>query len=340
MTTQHRSAEALAQFGGESLNQRLAALARPATAMTVNEAIDAYMRAYRGRDVAIGQRLASWAALIGDRPLAAVDTRMVRACREAIAQQPALTFKGRDFEGRPIFQPKAAQRPKSTATLNRYVTAFASVCTWLIDHEQVAHDWRHPCRGVKRLAEADGRVRFLDDDERARLLAACKASEYPRLHALVLTALLTGARRGELLGLTWRDVDLDAGIARLGKTKNGDRRTLVLLPQVVAALRPFASTDGSRHVFGSVKSKFAKPAQIDTAWRHAVKRAGLTNYRFHDNRHSFASAMAQAGVDLTVVADCLGHRQLTMTRRYSHLKTQTKAAAMAAALGGIGTAAS
>jgi integrase len=335
MTTQHRTAEALAQFGGEHLTQRMAALARPAAALTVKEAIDAYMRVYDGRDPTRTQRLAAWGALIGATPLAQVDNRLVRAVRDTIAEQPALTYKGLDFEGRPIFQPKARARGKSTATLNRYVTAFSAVCSWLLEQDLAPPAWRHPCRGVKRLTESDGRVRFLDDDERTRLLAACKASDYPRLHALALTAILTGARRGELLGLTWRDVDLEAGIAYLAKTKNGDRRTLVLLPAVVQALRPFHSTAPARYVFGSVKSKFTKPAKIDTAWRNAVKRAGLTNYRFHDNRHSFASALAQAGVDLAVVADCLGHRQLVMTKRYAHLKTQTKAAAMAAALGAI-----
>jgi integrase len=191
------------------------------------------------------------------------------------------------------------------------------------------------------LTEPAGRVRYLSDEQRAALLAACRASKYPRLHAFALTALLTGARRGELLGLRWRDVELPAehqpdgeGVAYLDRSKNGDRKMLVLLPAVVAALRPFVG-DPDRFVFGSVRDKHRSPARIDSAWRDAVARAGLKDWRMHDCRHDFASRMVQAGVDLTVVAECLGHRQLVMTRRYAHLKRATKAQAMRTALGGL-----
>ena len=196
--------------------------------------------------------------------------------------------------------------------------------------------------GLKRLPGERERVRYLDDDERARLLEACKAREnrrgarYPRLYALVLTAICTGARRGELMGLKWGDVDLEAGVARLGRTKNGDRRTLVLLPQVVEALKPFASKDAGRFVFGSPATQYRNPASLDTAWRKALARAGIEDFRFHDLRHCTASSLVQAGVDLAVVADVLGHRKLDMTKRYAHLKIETKARAMREALGGIG----
>jgi integrase len=192
-------------------------------------------------------------------------------------------------------------------------------------------------------------VRFLDQDERARLFEACKAQEpkrgkvraaagarYPRLYALVLTAITTGARRGELLGLTWADVDLERRVARLGRTKNGDRRTLVLLPHVAEALRPFQSSDPARYLFGSPRTKYQTPASIDTAWRTAVARAGIRDFRFHDLRHCCASYLAQAGKPLNVIAEVLGHRKLDMTRRYAHLTVNTKAQAMHDALGDIG----
>jgi integrase len=168
-----------------------------------------------------------------------------------------------------------------------------------------------------------------------RLFEATKASKYPRLYALTLMAMKTGARRGELLSLTWRDVDLAAGVARLAQSKNGDRRTLVLLPDVVEALRPLQGTDPDRFVFGSVRSKYQTPASIGSAWREAVQRAALKDWKFHDLRHCCASYMAQAGIPLNVIAEVLGHRSLEMTRRYSHLTTQTKAGAMLSALGEI-----
>jgi integrase len=332
---------ALAHCGGERILQSVAALARPPEQLTLRDLVDRYMRAYVGHDVALPQRLSAWCALIGDLPLPEITSDVVHVCREAIRDQPALTYKGEDAFGNPIFRAKGAGeakgrgQAKSGSTLNKYVSALGSVCTWAIHERLVPRGWAHPCRGVKRMEEPRGRVRFLDAEERARLLEACKASLYPRMHALVLTGMLTGARRGELLGLRWRDLELDAGRAHLHNTKNGDRRTLVLLPAVVDALRPFASTDGSRLVFGSVQSRYQRPASIDTAWRLALERARVADFRFHDLRHCCASYLAQAGVPLNTIAEILGHRKLDMTRRYAHLTTATTAAAMQSALGAI-----
>jgi integrase len=336
---QHPTATALAHSGGEALQAKLRALAQRPAALPVREVIDRYMRAYKGRDSSRAQRLAAWVALLGDFTLEQLDADLVHVAREELRAQPALAFKGTDFEGRPIFKAKRGSAAKTPATLNKYVAALGAVCTWAIEQRIAPRGWVHPCRGVRRLPEPDGRVRFLEPDERERLLAACKASKYPRLHAFVLMALLTGARRGELLALRWRDVELPApeqpeaeGVAYLARSKNGDRKTLVLLPAVVAALRPFAG-EADRYVFGSPRAKHREPASIDTAWREAVRRAGLSDFKLHDCRHDFASRMVQAGVDLVVVAECLGHRQLAMTKRYSHLKRATKAQAMRAALG-------
>jgi integrase len=318
-----------------NIQQRLHHLAQRPDGLPLAELIDRYMAVYDGRDTTRAQRLATWQAMIGPLTLEQIDSDTIYACRAELAAQPALAFKGRDFEGRRIFKPRATTRRKSPATINRYVQAVAAVFTWAIEQRLSPRGWMHPCRGLRRFEEAQGRVRFLDNDERRRLLEACQRSKYPRLHALVLMAMLTGARQGELLGLRWEDVDLDNGLAYLGRTKNGDRRTLVLLPQVVQALQPFASADGKRLVFGSVKSAYQRPASIDTAWREAVARAAVPDFRFHDLRHCCASYLAQAGTPLNVIAEVLGHRKLDMSRRYAHLTTQTKAQAMRAALGAL-----
>ena len=304
--------------------------------ITVRELIEQRMATYTGRDVALVQRLTTWRTMLGDYTLDQVTCDVVHVAREELRQYPALAFKGRDHEGERIFKPKAAERPRTPATINRYMAALSGVFTWAIERKLAPRGWMNPCRGIRRLAGERERLRFLDADERARLFEACKASRYARLHALVLTGMLTGARKGELLALTWRDVDLERGIAQLGRTKNGDRRTLVLLPQVVEALRPFAG-ESSRYVFGSVLSRYKVPAEVDTAWRHAIARARVEDFRFHDLRHCCASYMAQAGKPLNVIAEVLGHRKLDMTRRYAHLTVQSKAQAMREALGNIGT---
>lgn len=319
-----------------SIGQRLKALAQRPTSLTVGELIDRYMAQYAGRDSTRAQRLAAWSAMVGEFTLEQVDSDLMHAGRAELATQPPLVFLGLDHTGRRIFKAKGRAQAKSPATLNRYMVGIAAVFTWAIEQRLAPRGWVHPCRGIKRLAEPDGRVRFLDEAERERLFAACRASQYPRLYPLALMAMLTGARKGELLGLRWRDLDLDAGVAMLGKTKNGDRRTLVLLPQLVDLLRPLAG-DRDRYVFGSVRSRFQAPATIDSAWRDAVARAKVRNFRFHDLRHCCASYLAQAGTPLNVIAEVLGHRKLDMTRRYAHLTTQTKAAAMRTALGAIGS---
>lgn len=327
--------EAASPGTASRITERLRALTSRPQALTAHDLIERYMAQYAGRDSTRGQRLRAWCDMIGERTLEDIDADTIHAGRAELASQPALAFKGRDHAGRRIFRTKPRSAPKSAATLNRYAQAIAAVFTWAIEQRLAPRGWTHPCRGLKRIPEADGRVRFLDAEERTRLFDACRSSRYPRLHAIALTAMLTGARRGELLGLRWRDLELDEGLARLGKTKNGDRRTLVLLPQVVEVLRPFQSSDPARFVFGSVRSKYLEPASVDTAWREALARAGIKDFRFHDLRHCCASYLAQAGTPLNVIAEVLGHRKLDMARRYAHLTTQTKAQAMRAALGEI-----
>ncbi len=318
------------------IGARIRALAERPQSQTVTELVEKYMLAYAGRDRSMGQRLDTWKILIGDFTLEKVDADLIHAARAELLSLPALAYKGLDHDGKQIFKTKSRHRAKSPATINKYISALGSLFTWALDQRLTPRGWIHPCRGIRRMPEPDGRVRFLDDAERARLFEACKKSQYPRFYALVLMAMLTGARRGELMGLKWSDMDLANKLAYLGRTKNGDRRTLVLLPQVVEALQVFGPGDADRYVFGSVKDKHQKPASLDTAWFHAIKRAKIENFRFHDLRHCCASYMAQAGVPLNVIAEVLGQRKLDMTRRYSHLTTQTKATAMVAALGEIG----
>jgi integrase len=318
-----------------NIAERLRALAVRPQSITVRELIERYMAQYSGRDTTRAQRLSAWLAMVGDFTLEQVDSDLMHAGRHELQTTPALVFKGLDHAGNRIFKPKAGASDKSNATLNRYMVAISAVFTWAAEQRLTPRGWLNPCRGIRRLKEDDGRVRFLDASERARLFDACRASKYPRLYALALMAMLTGARKGELLALRWRDLDLAKGLAGLGKTKNGDRRTLVLLPQVIEALRPFQG-DAERFVFGSVGSRFQSPASVDSAWRDAVDRAQVKNFRFHDLRHCCASYMAQDGAPLNVIAEVLGHRKLDMARRYAHLTTQTKAQAMRSALGAIG----
>lgn len=198
------------------------------------------------------------------------------------------------------------------------------------------------CRKVPKQAERPGVVRFLSDDERVRLLEACRASKWPRLYGLVLLALTTGARRGELEGLRWRDVDLDRAEALIATTKNGAPKLLPLLPAVVEELRRFLAEDTaafrigtpSRRVFGS-RLRPDLPFNFGEVWKVALREARIRNFRFHDLRHSCASYLAQQGASLLEIADVLGHRCLAMTQRYSHLCSDSKKKLVHRVLGDI-----
>lgn len=318
-----------------SIANRLRALSQRPQRLLVSDLIERYMAQYAGRDPTRAQRLSAWLHMIGSFSLEEIDADLVHTARAELADKPPVVFVGLDHEGQQIFKAKGRAKLRSGASVNRYFVAMSAVFTWAIEQRLTPKGWTNPCRGIRRLPDAQQRVRFLDDGERDRLFESCRNSQYPRLYALVLMAMKTGARRGELLSLTWRDLDLDRGIANLGRSKNGDRRTLVLLPDVVEALRPFRSTDSARYVFGSVRTKYQTPGVIDSAWRDAVARARVRDFRFHDLRHCCASYLAQAGVPLNVIAEVLGHRKLDMSRRYAHLTTQTKADAMLRALGAL-----
>ena len=298
---------------------------------TVRELVHAYMAAYAGRDTSRGTRLAWWSARIGERRLSELDDDEVYFALEDLATQRGRYFAGLDADGRSILRAKS--KPLSPATLNRYQAALSALLTWAIKSRRAPRGWANPCLRLGMRTENNERVRFLSDDERTRLLEACRASTWPRLYLMVLMALTTGARRGELEGMRWRDIDFERAEARVALTKNGEPKVHVLLPAVLGELR--------RHVGAPSALLFAssrRPGQAFNsvpAWHRALKAAKVRDFRFHDLRHSCASYLAQNGASLLEIADVLGHKQLTVTKRYSHLTTKHKAALVGRVLGGI-----
>lgn len=292
---------------------------------TLAQVAQAYLDAYRGRDTSRYHRITTWSRLLGDKMLADITPDDIDAAMHKLATEPARVYNGKDVDGNPIFKAKKAGL-RSGATLNRYRVALAALYTWARQQRILPRGFDSPTRHIAKHEETRGRVRFLSDDERARLLEACRASSWPRLYVFVLLALTTGARRGELLGLRWCDVDLERGEALLHDTKNGDRRALVLLPQVLEELAPFAPKDAATSqalVFRS-RLKPSQPFATSKVFNEAVAAAGIKNFRFHDARHTCASYMAQAGASLLEIADTLGHRQLRMVQRYAHLNTDSR----------------
>lgn len=283
--------------------------------------IDLYMAHYAGRDTTRVQRLSYWKARVGAIALQDLTDDHVHAALEDLATRPARYWAGRGPDGQPIYHFK--KKTMSPATVNRYATALAAVITWSIRKRIAPKGLVHPCRSVERRPETAGRTRFLSNDEQARLLEACRASSWPELYLLVLLALTTGARKSELLGLRWRDVDLVRAVAEVGRTKNGDARVLPLVPAVVEMLKGNTGKPDAL-VFAATKRP-DRPFTFEPRWKEAMERARIRNFRFHDLRHTTASTLARNGATLLEIADVLGHRQLQMSKRYAHLSTSHKA---------------
>ncbi|MDY0328915.1 MAG: site-specific integrase [Thiomonas sp.] len=300
-----------------------------AAAPTLADIARQYLAAYTGRDTTRAHRIGAWVRLLGERPLIALSPDDIDVALSRLAEEPARVYGGLDADGKPIFRRKAAKR--SGPTLNRYLVALAALYAWARRSRLAPRGFESPTRHVDKFPENRGRVRYLTDDERSRLLWACKESAWPRLHLLVSMALTTGARRGELLALRWCDIDLDRAEALLHDTKNGDRRVLVLLPSVCEELQRFAPRDATTSTALVFRSRLrpSQPYAMEQAFRDALALADIKNFRFHDCRHTAASYMAQHGASLLEIADTLGHRQLRMVQRYAHLNTDSRRRLMA-----------
>ena len=206
-------------------------------------------------------------------------------------------------------------RPVSAGAINRELMALSSMLTTAINDYGWLDD--SPMRKLSRLTEPRGRVRFLSDTEREALLRECKAHS-AALHAVVVCALATGARRGELLGLRWPDVDMQRSLVTFHQTKNGERRTV---PIVGLARNLLASHGKVRRLDTDLvfPGDTGKPLEVGKMFRDACERAGVTDFRFHDLRHSTASYIAMNGGTLAEIAEVLGHKTLAMVKRYAHL---------------------
>jgi integrase len=165
--------------------------------------------------------LAAWDSLLGDLPFASISDDDVFNGLAQLAAEPARIYLGKDGDGAPIHRGKTGTR--SSATVNRYHAALSAVFTWAIKKRRAPRGWENPCHKVERAPETSAVVRFLSNAELERLLEACRASSWSRLYLLVLMAITTGARRGELLALTLGDVDLERGLAHIKSSKNDQK---------------------------------------------------------------------------------------------------------------------
>jgi integrase len=246
------------------------------------------------------KQLAWWRAELGTRTLADVTPAVIAEARGKLAR--GVTVRGRQ---------------RSPSTVNRYLAALSHALTvamkewgWLEDN---------PLRKVTKPKEPRGRVRYLADDERARLLEECRRSESPDLYCAVVLALSTGARRMEILGLRWGQADFARRAITLLETKNGEIRSLPLVGHAFDLLEERAKIRRIDTDLVFPGRKRNRPIDLRSPFETAVKRAGIEDFRWHDLRHSAASYLAMNGATLAEIAELLGHKTLAMVKRYAHL---------------------
>ncbi|TDJ17184.1 MAG: site-specific integrase [Gammaproteobacteria bacterium] len=256
------------------------------------------------------RQLRWWEGEIGDYTLADVTPALIVECRDKLKSES----NGRGSN-------------RSESTVNRYLAAISHVFTIARKEWHWVKD--NPLQNVSTLKEPRGRVRFLSDDERRRLLEASKAHS-DQLYTIIVLALSTGARQGEILGLRWDNVDLARGLIVLEDTKNGERRGIPLKGHALDMVRNLGKVRrlDTDLLFPSRRHP-TKPLSVQEIWKTAIKRAKIEDFRFHDLRHSAASYLAMNGASLAEIADVLGHKTLQMVKRYAHLSEQHTAGVVA-----------
>ena len=209
---------------------------------------------------------------------------------------------------------QSEKRGWKPSSRNRWQAAFSLIFRVGIDNEKIT---RNPAAGIKRKTENNDKVRFLSDEEERTLLQATD----PRFHSHLLLSVHTGIRMSEQYSLNWSQVDFDRRQMYLPRTKNGDPRDVPLNGTALSALERLRKESAGSAVFPNAESP--------RGWfLAAVERAKLKDYTWHCNRHTFASRLVMAGVDLHTVGELLGHRTAQMTKRYAHLSVNHKQAAV------------
>jgi len=211
---------------------------------------------------------------------------------------------------------------KTPATANRY-RAYFSLCYRLgMENGKTAVN---PARLVRARTEHNARMRFLSRDEYKNLLGIIQRDN-PEQVAAFAVSVYTGMRWGEQFSLTWEQVDLKRKMIRLTKTKNGSARNVPLNSIALDALTK--QREAVPHDAG--KPVFPRPGpRSDCRWwfEPALIEAKITDYTWHNNRHTFCSWLAMAGVSTKEIQVLAGHKTITMAARYAHLSPEATASA-------------
>lgn len=210
----------------------------------------------------------------------------------------------------------------SPVHLNRELACLKCMFNRAIDWGRVSDN---PVRKVKFVKENNPRNRYLSDDELKNLIN-CSAEA---LKPVILFAVNTGMRLGEIQGIKWGDVNFERGFVTLRETKNGETRYVQMNRIVRETLLNLKMTakDQNSYIFCN---KAGFPYNPRVPFKKALTKANISDFRFHDLRHTAASYLAMAGIDLNTIRVILGHKSIRMVLRYAHLSDTHQALAVGA----------
>ncbi len=278
---------------------------------TFNELADEYR--LHAKDV---KRLNYWQGVFGNLRLAEVTSERINKEIKKLLSEDTQRFIT-PATGDPEIDANRERAKRTGATVNRFIAVLSSCLSYGVRLEWTE---RNPCERVTKPKETAGRVRFLSDEERPRLLEACR--KHDNLYLAVVLSLTTGARQGEIMSLCWGQIDFKRKVITLEKTKNGDKRALALVGEALTILKnrsKIRSMTDDRVFPPTDRAKKAEYLNLRQPWDTSLKEVGITNFHWHDLRHTAASYLAMSGVSLVEIAKVLGHRTLAMVARYAHL---------------------
>lgn len=209
------------------------------------------------------------------------------------------------------------------ATVIRYLASLSHLFSiaWKV------WEWisENPVKKISKPSLSNSRQRYLSHNEKERLLTEVKKSKCPILLSVVVLALSTGMRANEIMTLRCKDIELDQGYIFLRSSKNGEPRFIPLIGYAFSLIEMQVSKINSPEclIFASPNDP-QKPYDIRTAWRAALTRANISDFRLHDLRHTTASYHRMNGKGLHDIGSLLGHKDARSTARYAHISTEYK----------------
>ena len=218
------------------------------------------------------------------------------------------------------------------ATINRYLQALSKMLNLAVANELIN---KNPMWSVKKLKENNHKTRTLSADEEKRLFVEIEKGYevtgrdrkiktiYPYIHLkpIIICALQTGMRRGEIFNLKWANIDFDYEYIELLETKSGKSRKVPISSKLMKVLEEVKNS--TEYVF--INNETQEPyIDIKKAFHSVLQKAEIKNFRFHDFRHTAATRMLEKGADIRTVQEILGHSSVAVTERYTHTNAKGK----------------